>query len=313
MRSLAVLAVDDVIPFDLSVPIEIFGRAVLEDGTPAYEVEVCGVRSDVPSKFFGISCLRDLDYLEEEAGTIIVPGSMSYRSRPSDRLRRALVRAHERGARVASICLGAFTLASVGLLDGRRATTHWMAAAELSRSYPRVRVDPTVLYVDSGCILTSAGAAAGLDLCLHMVRRDYGTAVAAATARLSVMPLTRDGGQAQFIAERPRSEADSKSINPTLEWADTMLGEKITVLDLAERAGVSKRTLIRRFQEQVRMTPNEWLQTARVRKAQELLETTILTMECITDRTGFASVAAFRKVFRKTVGVTPQAYRRAFR
>ncbi|WP_174184282.1 GlxA family transcriptional regulator [Nocardia barduliensis] len=312
MRSLAVLAVDDVIPFDLSVPIEIFGRAEQEDGTPAYEVEVCGVSSDVPSKFFGISCLRDIDYLEE-AGTIIVPGSMSYRSRPSDRLRRALVRAHERGARVASICLGAFTLASVGLLDGKRATTHWMAAAELSQSYPRVRVDPTVLYVDSGCILTSAGAAAGLDLCLHMVRRDYGAAVAAATARLSVMPLTRDGGQAQFIAERPRSEADSKSINPILEWADTMLGEKITVLDLAERAGVSKRTLIRRFHEQVRMTPNEWLQTARVRKAQELLETTILTMECITDRTGFASVAAFRKVFRKTVGVTPQAYRRAFR
>ncbi|MGK8490399.1 GlxA family transcriptional regulator [Nocardia asiatica] len=312
MSSVAVLAVDDVIPFDLSVPIEIFGRAEQEDGTPAYEVEVCGVSSDVPSKFFGISCLRDIDYLEE-AGTIIVPGSMSYRSRPSDRLRRALVRAHERGARVASICLGAFTLASVGLLDGRRATTHWMAAAELSRSYPRVRVDPTVLYVDSGCILTSAGAAAGLDLCLHMVRRDYGAAVAAATARLSVMPLTRDGGQAQFIAERPRSEADSKSINPILEWADTMLGEKITVLDLAERAGVSKRTLIRRFHEQVRMTPNEWLQTARVRKAQELLETTILTMECITDRTGFASVAAFRKVFRKTVGVTPQAYRRAFR
>ncbi|MGY1942937.1 GlxA family transcriptional regulator [Nocardia asiatica] len=312
MSSVAVLAVDDVIPFDLSVPIEIFGRAEQEDGTPAYEVEVCGVSSDVPSKFFGISCLRDIDYLEE-AGTIIVPGSMSYRSRPSDRLRRALVRAHERGARVASICLGAFTLASVGLLDGRRATTHWMAAAELSRSYPRVRVDPTVLYVDSGCILTSAGAAAGLDLCLHMVRRDYGAAVAAATARLSVMPLTRDGGQAQFIAERPRSEADSKSINPILEWADTMLGEKITVLDLADRAGVSKRTLIRRFHEQVRMTPNEWLQTARVRKAQELLETTILTMECITDRTGFASVAAFRKVFRKTVGVTPQAYRRAFR
>ncbi|WP_280497642.1 GlxA family transcriptional regulator [Nocardia asiatica] len=312
MSSVAVLAVDDVIPFDLSVPIEIFGRAEQEDGTPAYEVEVCGVSSDVPSKFFGISCLRDIDYLEE-AGTIIVPGSMSYRSRPSDRLRRALIGAHERGARVASICLGAFTLASVGLLDGRRATTHWMAAAELSRSYPRVRVDPTVLYVDSGCILTSAGAAAGLDLCLHMVRRDYGAAVAAATARLSVMPLTRDGGQAQFIAERPRSEADSKSINPILEWADTMLGEKITVLDLAERAGVSKRTLIRRFHEQVRMTPNEWLQTARVRKAQELLETTILTMECITDRTGFASVAAFRKVFRKTVGVTPQAYRRAFR
>ncbi|MGY2008273.1 DJ-1/PfpI family protein [Nocardia gipuzkoensis] len=151
MRSLAVLAVDDVIPFDLSVPIEIFGRAVQEDGTPAYEVEVCGVRSDVPSKFFGISCLRDLDYLEEEAGTIIVPGSMSYRSRPSDRLRRALVRAHERGARMASICLGAFTLASVGLLDGRRATTHWMAAAELSRNYPRVRVIPR-------CCMWTAGA-----------------------------------------------------------------------------------------------------------------------------------------------------------
>lgn len=312
MKSVAVLAVDDVIPFDLSVPIEIFGRTRLENGAPAYRVEVCGMNPTVASEFFDISGAGGMDFLEEEADTIVVPGSMSYQSEPSGRLKDALVHAHERGARVASICLGAFTLAAAGLLDGRRATTHWMAATELSTGYPRIQVDPAVLYVDSGSVLTSAGAAAGMDLCLHMVRQDFGSAIAADVARLSLMPLTREGGQAQFISERPRSEADSKSINPTMEWAEASLGQGITVLDLAARAGVSKRTLIRRFGEQVRMTPNEWLQTARVRRAQELLETTILTMECIADETGFASVAAFRKAFRKTVGVAPQAYRKSF-
>ncbi|GAA5089667.1 AraC family transcriptional regulator [Nocardia iowensis] len=308
---MAVLAVDDVIPFDLSVPIEIFGRARLSDGTAGYDVRVCGENSDVSSRFFAISAVRDIEFLDE-ADTIIVPGSLAYRSAPSHRLKAALRRAHERGARVASICLGAFTLASVGLLDGMRVTTHWMAAAELAADYPLVRVDPAVLFVDNESVLTSAGAAAGLDLCLHMVRRDYGSAVAAETARLSVMPLTRDGGQAQFIADRPRSEADHKSINPTLEWAESALGARITVSDLAERAGVSQRTLIRRFNEQVRMTPNEWLQTVRVRKSQELLEQTDATMENIADQAGFASVAALRKAFRKTTGVTPQSYRKAF-
>lgn len=312
MRSVAVLAVDDVIPFDLSVPIEIFGRTCREDGNPGYDVEVCGATSAVSSKFFGISDVGDLDIVDRKADIVIVPGSLSYRAEPSGPLKEALLNAHARGARIASICLGAFTLAAVGLLDGRRATTHWMAAAELAAAYPRVRVDPSVLYVDDNTVLTSAGAAAALDLCLHIVRQDYGSATAADTARLSVMPLTRDGGQAQFIAVSPRSEAESRSINPTLEWAETMLGDGITVQDLAERAGVSKRTLIRRFNEQVRMTPNEWLQTARVRKAQELLETTLLTMDSVADRAGFPSVAAFRMAFRKTVGVTPQAYRRAF-
>ncbi|WP_405160685.1 helix-turn-helix domain-containing protein [Nocardia sp. NBC_01499] len=311
MRSVAVLAVDDVIPFDLSVPIEIFGRARLGDGTAGYDVRVCGENSDVSSRFFAISSVQGIEFLDE-ADTIIVPGSSAYRSAPSYRLRVALRRAHERGARVASICLGAFTLASVGLLDGMRVTTHWMAAAELAADYPSVRVDPAVLFVDNESVLTSAGAAAGLDLCLHMVRRDYGSAVAAETARLSVMPLTRSGGQAQFIADRPRSEADHNSINPTLEWAETAVGAGITVSDLAERAGVSQRTLIRRFNEQVRMTPNEWLQMVRVRKSQELLEQTDATMEHIADQAGFASVAALRKAFRKTTGVTPQSYRKAF-
>ncbi|MCP2314740.1 Helix-turn-helix domain-containing protein [Nocardia amikacinitolerans] len=145
-----------------------------------------------------------------------------------------------------------------------------------------------------------------------MVRLDYGSAIAADMARLSVMPLTREGGQAQFISERPRSKALDKSINPTLEWAESTLDAKITVSDLAARAGVSRRTLIRRFTEQVRMTPNEWLQTARVRKAQELLETTNVTIDSIAEQAGFASVAALRQAFRKTVGVTPQAYRKAF-
>ncbi|WP_330182267.1 helix-turn-helix domain-containing protein [Nocardia sp. NBC_01503] len=312
MRSVAVLAVDDVVPFDMAVPLEIFGRAQREDGTSCYEVQVCGEKSDVSSRFFGISSVGNLEFLEEEADIVVVPGSLSYRAAPSDRMKDALHRAHERGARVASICLGAFTLAAVGLLDGQRATTHWMAAAELAADYPDIDVDPAVLFVDNESVLTSAGAAAGLDLCLHMVRRDYGSAVAADTARLSVMPLTRDGGQAQFIAESPRSEADYKSINPTLEWAESMLSGKITVSDLAARAGVSNRTLIRRFSEQVRMSPNEWLQMARVRKSQELLETTNLTIDCIADQVGFTSVAALRIAFRKTVGLAPHAYRKAF-
>ncbi|MGW6427378.1 GlxA family transcriptional regulator [Nocardia sp. NPDC055053] len=312
MRSVAVIAVDDVIPFDLSVPIEIFGRVSLDDVGPGYDVAVCGTTPVVSTRLFEISCGGDLEFVAERADIVIVPGSMSYRNEPSGGLREALINAHNRGARIASICLGAFTLAAVGLLDGRRVTTHWMAAAELASSYPAISVDPSVLYVDNESILTSAGAAAALDLCLYMVRQDYGSAVAAATARLAVMPLTREGGQAQFIIEGPRPESTDRSINPTLEWAQTVLGEGITVQDLAERAGVSERTLIRRFHEQVRMTPNEWLQATRVRRAQALLESTNLTMERIADETGFASVVAFRKSFRKTVGVTPQAYKKAF-
>lgn len=312
MRSVAVLAVDDVIPFDLSVPLEIFGRTVLEDGTPGYRVQVCGAADRVSSTYFGISDIGDLEFVDREAEIVVVPGSANHRKEPSGRIKEALLNAHARGAEIASVCVGAFTLAAVGLLDGRRAATHWLAAPELAAAYPRVRVDSSVLYVDDGTILTSAGAAAGLDLCLHMVRRDYGSAVAAATARLSVMTLTRGGGQAQFIAVSPRSEAGSRSVNPTLEWAETVLCQGITVQDLAARAGVSKRTLIRRFNEQVRMTPNEWLQTARVRKAQELLETTAHTVDFVADKCGFPSAAAFRTAFRKTVGVTPQAYRKAF-
>ncbi|WP_109525416.1 MULTISPECIES: GlxA family transcriptional regulator [Nocardia] len=312
MRSVAVLAVDDVIPFDLSVPLEIFGRSVRDDGSPCYDVQVCGERSAVSSKFFGISSLAEIEYLAEHADTVVVPGSMSYAAKPSPRLERALHRAHERGARMVSICLGAFTLAAVGLLDERRATTHWMVASELAADYPRVRVDPAVLFVDEESVLTSAGAAAGLDLCLHIVRRDFGSALAADMARLSVMPLTREGGQAQFISARPRSKATDRSINPTLEWAEATLSSKITVTDLAARAGVSKRTLIRRFTEQVRMSPSEWLQTIRVRKAQGLLETTDATIESIAEQAGFASIAALRQAFRRTVGVTPQAYRKTF-
>ncbi|MFD4402298.1 GlxA family transcriptional regulator [Nocardia sp. NPDC058499] len=312
MRSVAVLAVDEVVPFDLSVPLEIFGRSSYDDGTPCYDIRVCAERPAISSRFFALASLGNLDFLAEQADTIIVPGSLSYLAEPSDRLAATLRHAYDRGARVASICLGAFTLAAVGLLDGRRATTHWMVAADLARIYPRVRVDPAVLFVEEGRVLTSAGAAAGLDLCLHMVRRDLGSAIAADMARLSVMPLTRQGGQAQFIAERPRLQAGRDSINPTLEWAESELDEKITVADLADHAGVSRRTLIRRFHEQVRMTPREWLQTVRVRRAQELLERTDSTVESIAEHTGFASVAALRQAFRKTVGVTPQEYRRAF-
>lgn len=212
----------------------------------------------------------------------------------------------------ASICVGAFTLAAAGLLDGRSATTHWAATAALAGRYPAVRVRPDVLYVDDGDVLTSAGAAAGLDLCLHMIRQDHGAAVAAQTARLSVMPLERSGGQAQFIAHEPPA-ADGASLQPLLDWMAGNAARAITLEDVAARAALSSRTLTRRFREQTDTTPMQWLNRYRLRRAQELLETTDVPVEQIGTLVGFASATTFRERFKGVVGVSPWAYRRAFR
>jgi transcriptional regulator GlxA family with amidase domain len=224
---------------------------------------------------------------------------------------RGIRRAAERRARVASICTGAFVLAATGVLDGLRATTHWLAAAELARRHPSLDLDANVLYVDNGRVLTSAGAAAGFDLCIHMVRRDLGAEAAASVARLAVMPLERAGGQAQFIEHAPPAEAPG-AMSPLLAWMEQNLSRDLPLPVIARRAAMSTRTLSRRFREQVGTTPAAWLAYARVRFAQRLLETTDMPVEQVASEAGFGSAAVMRTHFGVVVGTSPLAYRRAF-
>lgn len=312
MHRVAVVALDGVIAFDLSTPCEVLGRVRLPNGKAGYQVHVCGVAREVDAGAFRMSLRHGLAELSR-AHTIMLPGVEDIARPVPASLVQAVRRAAKAGVRVASICSGAFLLAATGLLDGKRATTHWLAASELARRYPKVEVDPNVLFVDEGHILTSAGAAAGIDLCLHLVRRDYGAAVAAAAARVSVMPLERDGGQAQFIEHKmPRN--DQIALSRVLAWLEQHLDdEKICLDSIARRAAMSLRSLSRHFKEQTGTTPLQWLLKARVRRAQALLETTPIAIENIATSSGFGSVASFRVHFQRVVGTSPQSYRRAFR
>jgi AraC family transcriptional regulator, transcriptional activator FtrA len=225
----------------------------------------------------------------------------------------ALREARERGCRMVSLCSGAFVLAAAGVLDGHPATTHWSECADLARRYPEVRVDPGVLYVDDGDLLTSAGSAASIDLCLHLVQRDYGTEVATRMARDLVVPLQRDGGQAQYI-EAPVPALDSTNLFAgTVAWLQEHLDQPVTVNDLAARAAMSPRTFARRFLAAVGTTPYQWLVQERIRLAQRLLETSDLPVEIVAERSGFGSADNFRKHFARALRTSPQAYRRAFR
>src|SRR5215210_751671 len=311
MHAVVVLALDGVLAFDLSTPVEVFGRARLPDGRAAYRVRVCAPAEEVDAGVLSIRAPWGMDALRG-ADTIVVPGLADPAKPVPEKVLRALREAAEDGARVASICVGAFTLAAAGLLAGRRATTHWAAAGELSRLYPDVEVDADVLFVDNGQILTSAGAAAGLDLCLHMIRRDYGSAVAADTARVAVMPLERDGGQAQFIV-REQPGADGSSLEPLLRWMEENAHRGLTLGEISARAATSTRTLNRRFREQTGTTPFKWLQRTRIRHAQRLLETTGHPVERIAVEVGFGSPTSFRELFKSLVGTSPRDYRRAFR
>jgi transcriptional regulator GlxA family with amidase domain len=310
----AVLACDGVIGFDMTTPIEVFGRVRLADGRPGYQVRVCGPRRLIDAGSFRLRAPWPLAALQD-ADTVVVPGLADPTAPVSPAVLDAVRTAAARGARVASICVGAFVLAAAGLLDGRRATTHWTAAAELARRHPAVEVDPKVLFVDGGTVLTSAGAAAGLDLCLHMVGRDHGSAVAAQTARVSVMPLQRSGGQAQFIAGPAGSIRPdvSSSLQPLLDWVAEHLAEDLTLADLAAAANLSTRTLLRRFAAQLGETPSHWVNRRRIDAARELLEATDTPVEQIGALVGLAAGTTFRERFRAVVGVTPSAYRAAFR
>ncbi|MFD0684583.1 GlxA family transcriptional regulator [Actinomadura fibrosa] len=311
MHTVAVLALDQVIPFDLSTPIEVFSRTRLPDGRPGYRIRVCAERPEIDAGAFTMRVPWGLDGLEA-ADTIIVPGIADPAAPLAPAVRDALRRAAASGTRIASICSGTFPLAAAGLLDGLRATTHWTATGPLAAAHPGIEVDPDVLYVDNGQILTSAGAAAGLDLCLHMIRRDYGSAVAADAARLSVVPLEREGGQAQFIVHDHPPAPRGSALEPLLAWLQDNLGSDLSLADIAAHAGVSSRTLIRHFREQTGTTPLQWLHRARIRRAQHLLEATHHSVERIGVQVGFRSPTAFRDRFKRTTGVSPNAYRRAF-
>ncbi|WP_072816332.1 GlxA family transcriptional regulator [Rhodococcus zopfii] len=312
MHTVAVLALDKVIPFDLSTPIEVFSRTRLPDGRPGYQVRVCAERREIDAGAFALSAPWGMEGLQD-ADTIIVPGVADPTASLSSAVRDALRSAAADGTRIASICSGTFPLAATGLLDGLRATTHWAAAGLLASIHPDIDVDPNVLYVDNGQFLTSAGAAAGLDLCLYMIRRDYGSAVAADAARLSVMPLEREGGQAQFIVYDHTPTPQGSELEELLTWLRDNLTRDLTLTDIAARAGTSTRTLIRRFRDQTGTTPLQWLHRARIRQAQHLLETTDHSVERIGNRVGFSSSTTFRDRFKLITGVSPQTYRRTFR
>jgi len=306
-----VVAFDGVVLGDLATPCEVFGRVRGADGRAPYEVRVCGPAPVVRSAHVTLQVPWRLSSVHR-ADTVIVPGIDDFDRTVPERVLRAIRRAVGRGARVASICTGAFVLAATGALDGLQATTHWRGAHELARRHPKIEVDANVLYVDNGRVLTSAGAAAGLDLCLHLVRRDLGAEAAAAVARDAVMPLERAGGQAQFIVHEPPA-ADGASLAPLLAWLEQNLRKELSLGTIARRAGMSTRTLSRRFREQVGATPAVWVTGARIRRAQRLLETTALSIERVAAEVGFGSSAVLREQFGRIVGTSPLAYRRAFR
>ncbi len=309
-HKVAVLAFHGVIPFDLTTPCEVFGRARVRPGQPSYQVQVCGQSRRIRTEAFDMHAKWDLNDLVK-ADTVIVPGMSDVTAPVPRSVIDALIEADAAGARIASICTGAFVLAASGLLDGLSATTHWLAAPLLAARYPNTDVNPNVLFVDNGRILTSAGAAAGLDLCLHLIRTDHGAAVAADAARLSVMPLERAGGQAQFIVYEPPQS--SNGLQPLLEWIEQRLDRPLTLESMAAQAAMSIRTLTRRFQEQLGVSPLQWVLHTRVRRAQHALETTDLSIERVAAAAGFSSSTSLREHFARVVGTSPRAYRNTFR
>jgi AraC family transcriptional regulator, transcriptional activator FtrA len=297
--------------FEAAVAFEVFGRARRDFPVPWYEVVLCAGPDGLVRTAEGLSFdgpgLSEL----EIADTVIVPACADLQGDPPLELLEALRKAYARGARIASICTGAFTLAAAGLLDGRRATTHWMHAAELAERWPTVELDPNVLYTQDERIFTSAGECAGLDLCLHLVRLDHGSHIANTLARRMVIPPHREGGQAQYI-DQPLPSGESTSLAPVLDWARTQLHRPLTIDHLAVRATTSKRSFLRHFRAATGTTPLQWLVRERVARARDLLETTNDTVERIAEQCGFGSAQSLRVHFTRINQTTPYRYRKAF-
>jgi transcriptional regulator GlxA family with amidase domain len=324
---IGVLALDQVMGFELMIPGQVFGMANLaaaepeapgRDGAPVvppgYEVRVCGQHPSISTTAdwghveirtpYGMEALIDADL-------VVVPGTHRFLEEPDPQALSALRAAADNGARVAAMCVGAFTLAAAGLLDGRRATTHWQWAGELARRYPGIDVDPGVLFIDEGPVLTSAGVASGLDLCLHLIRQHAGPELAGRTARRVVIPAWRDGGQAQYI-EHAGPAAANHPLQPTIAWMDENALDALDLQAIANHASVSVRTLNRQFREHFGTTPLGLLTTMRVNRARRLLESTGLTVDRVAEQSGFGSYPSLRYHFLRTVGVSPQKYRQGY-
>jgi AraC family transcriptional regulator, transcriptional activator FtrA len=312
-RMVAIVVLDGLSMFEFAVALEVFGpQGRVAAGGPWYRLLLCAATLAPVTTRNGLQITpsRSLDALRE-ADTVIVPPCDAPDAVPSVVL-DALRDAHARGARVVSLCTGAFVLAAAGLLGGRRVATHWADSAELARRYPDVEVDAGVLYVDDGDILTSAGSAASIDLCLHLVRTDHGAAVATRLARDLVVPPYRDGGQAQYI-DTPIPVVDDRDLfTDALAWAQGHLDRPVTVQDLAARSAMSRRTFARRFRATTGTTPYQWLLQQRVHRAQHLLETTDLPVDAVAARSGLVTAANLRKHFTRLLRTAPQSYRHAF-
>lgn len=316
MHRIAVLALEGVPPFELGIPSRVFGNALDETGKSLYELTVCTadgqpVTSDAG---FTVGVAAGPEALAAADTVIITPTHAMDELAHGAPLPQALadaLAAIRPGTRLVSLCTGSYVLAAAGLLDGRAATTHWLHAPEFQRGFPRVRLDEEVLFVDDGDILTSAGVAAGVDLCLYMIRQDHGTAVANRAARLCVVPPWRDGGQAQYI-DRPVPEPTVATTTATRAWALERLAEPITLAELAVHARMSLRTFTRRFRDEVGMTPVQWLTTQRLEIARHLLESSDLPVDLVAHRAGFGSANSLRQHMRSALGISPIAYRRTF-
>ncbi|MFB7576506.1 MULTISPECIES: helix-turn-helix domain-containing protein [unclassified Streptomyces] len=310
MTTVALAVTGGMLHFELSIAYEVFGTAPVGVPGPWYDLVVCGPGA-VRAGRFRLEPDHGLDGLPS-ADTVIVPGWADIDEDPAADLVDAVRAAHEAGARVASLCTGAFVLAAAGLLDGKRATTHWAHTQALAARYPQVTVDPDVLYVDNGSVLTSAGKAAAMDLCLHLVRLDHGSSIANAVARRLVVPPHRDGGQAQFVTT-PVPAPDNHPLAELFPWVIERLDQPLTVEDLARQARMSSRNLGRHFRSVTGTTPLQWLLTQRIRHAQELLEATDDSVDTIAAATGMGTATTLRRHFNRTVGVPPDTYRRTFR
>ncbi|MET8624770.1 helix-turn-helix domain-containing protein [Kitasatospora sp. NPDC004669] len=314
----AVLALEGVIAFELGIPARIFGSARGDDGQPLYQVATCTLdgRPVGTSTDFRIAVDHGPELLER-ADTVVIPASRD--SSPSavdtaftPELAAALGRIRP-GTRLMSICTGSFLLAAAGLLDGRPATTHWAYTDRFARMYPQVKLDSDVLYTDDGDVLTSGGVAAGVDLCLHVVRRDHGSAVANAVARSCLVPPWRDGGQKQYVEAPSPVETGGFTTTAVRAWALEHLDEPLPLRQLAERAGMSVRTFTRRFREETGASPGQWITTQRTERARQLLERTDLTIDQVARESGFGTAASLRLQLRGRLDVAPSAYRRTFR
>ncbi|WP_442811067.1 GlxA family transcriptional regulator [Streptomyces sp. NBC_01217] len=309
LHRVVVLALDGVYPFELGIPSRVFGAAA-----GLYEVLTCSVdgRPVRTNADFSVTVEHGPEVLRTADTVLLPPFDTSLLSRELPAGVAEVLGSVPTGARLVSICTGAFVLAGAGLLDGRSATTHWALAETFRSWFPQVVLDPDVLFVDDGDVLTSAGAAAGVDVCLHLVRKDHGAAVANQVARACVVPPWRDGGQAQYI-ERPVPEATSHGTSATRQWALENLHDPLTLGELADHARMSLRTFARRFSEEVGLSPGRWLIQQRVARARHLLESTDLAVDDIAGQVGFATGASLRQHMHTAIGVSPLAYRRTFR